>query len=94
MHSRPQAACTPKELKELATLDASIAVHAAAEQMAVSDDDRREMASVRLKRRIHEIITKASAEVHRALADVWFRACGVQEAPMRGAVRGAAQEPG
>ena len=54
----PQAACTPQEVKEVATMDPSIAVHAAPDQMAVSAEDVAAMKAVRLKRRIHEIITK------------------------------------
>jgi hypothetical protein len=53
----PQAACTPKELKELVTMP-SIAISARPEQMAVSEADMAEMKAVRLKRRIVELISK------------------------------------
>lgn len=38
----------------------SIAVRAAAEQMAVSDADKAEMKAVRLKRRVFELISTVS----------------------------------
>jgi adrenodoxin-NADP+ reductase len=57
-HTLLQAACTPKELKELATLDPSIAVHASSSQMAVSEQDAAEMRRTRMKRRIFDIISK------------------------------------
>lgn len=52
-----QAACTPKELRELLTLP-GLQVHAAPEQLAVSDADVAEMKAVRLRRRVHEIMSK------------------------------------
>lgn len=55
-----QAACTAKELKELVTMP-SIAVHAAADQLAVSEADKTEMKAVRLKRRVFELISNAAA---------------------------------
>lgn len=60
-----QAACTPKELKELSNLDASIAIHAAPEQMVVSDEDQAAMKAVRMKRRIYDIISQVRK--HHAL---------------------------
>lgn len=52
----PQAACTPKELKELVTMP-SIAVHAMSSQLTISESDQAEMKAVRLKRRIYELIS-------------------------------------
>jgi hypothetical protein len=54
-----QAACTPKELKELVTMP-TIAVNAQPEQLAVSDSDKAEMKAVRLKRRVYELISSVS----------------------------------
>lgn len=56
-----QAACTAKELKELVTMP-TIAVHAAADQLAVSEADKAEMKAVRLKRRIFELISNVSRQ--------------------------------
>jgi hypothetical protein len=61
-----QAACTAKELKELVTMP-TIAVHAAADQLAVSEADRAEMKAVRLKRRVFELISNVSCQRVRVL---------------------------
>jgi hypothetical protein len=60
-----QAACTPKELKELVTQTPGLAVHAPDDQMVVSEADAAEMAATRLKRRVHDII-KQAAQNHPA----------------------------
>eukprot|EP00775_Hariotina_reticulata_P013005 gene13005-13134_t len=54
-----QAACTPKELKELVTLP-DIAVHVQPSQLVISEADQAEMKAVRLKRRIYELISNAA----------------------------------
>lgn len=55
-----QAACTPKELKELVTFP-DIAVHVQPPQLEISDADQAEMKAVRLKRRIYELISNVSS---------------------------------
>ncbi len=60
-----QAACTPKELKEVTGLS-DVACLAAPKQLAVSAEDQAQMKAVRLKRRVHEIIKNVSS-VHDAL---------------------------
>lgn len=54
-----QAACTPKELKELVTLS-NVAVHAPPDQMQVSPDDLAQMKAVRMRRRMYDLITQAA----------------------------------
>ena len=54
-HGPLQAACSPKELKELAS-EPGIMVHAAPDQMAVSEADEATMKATRMKRRIVDII--------------------------------------
>ncbi|GBF88624.1 NADPH:adrenodoxin mitochondrial-like [Raphidocelis subcapitata] len=56
-----QAACTPKELRELVTLD-GVAVHAPPDQMAVSPADEAEMKAVRMRRRMYDLIKGAAAK--------------------------------
>lgn len=56
---RLQAACTPKELKELCGLGPDVAVHAPAAQMTLSAADEAEMARTRMRRRVFDIISKA-----------------------------------
>lgn len=65
-----QAACTPKELKEIVTMP-TIAVSARPEQMAVSDADKAEMKAVRLKRRIFELISNVRKKSTLRVAGVW-----------------------
>jgi len=60
-----QAACTPRELKELVGEMPGLAVHAPDEQMVVSEADAAEMAASRTKRRVHDII-KQAAKKHPA----------------------------
>lgn len=55
--SHAQAACTPKELKELVTFP-TVAVHAPSEQMAVSPEDTAQMKAVRMRRRMYDLITQ------------------------------------
>lgn len=55
-----QAACTPKELKELLNFP-NVATHAPADQMVVSSADEALMKTSRIKRRVHEVVTKAAA---------------------------------
>lgn len=57
----PQAACTPKELRELVTLE-DVAVHAPPDQMAVSPADEAEMKAVRMRRRMYDLIKGAAAK--------------------------------
>jgi hypothetical protein len=52
-----QAACTPKELRELVGLS-NVAVHAPEEQMRVSPADVAEMKAVRMRRRMYDLITQ------------------------------------
>lgn len=56
----PQAACTPKELKELLTLP-GISASAAPDQLALSTEDQAEVKATRIKRRVVDIITSAVA---------------------------------
>jgi adrenodoxin-NADP+ reductase len=58
-----QAACTAKELKELVTMP-NIAINASPEQLAVSEADQAAMKAVRLKRRIFELISNVSVDLH------------------------------
>eukprot|EP00878_Enallax_costatus_P014682 GHUV01015358.1.p1 GENE.GHUV01015358.1~~GHUV01015358.1.p1 ORF type:complete len:463 (+),score=138.55 GHUV01015358.1:726-2114(+) len=68
-----QAACTPKELKELVTMP-SIAIHAKPSQLAVSESDQAEMKAVRLKRRIYELIANAAKDPKPgATRDLYFQ---------------------
>ncbi|KXZ43745.1 hypothetical protein GPECTOR_81g194 [Gonium pectorale] len=57
-----QAACTPKELKELLGECGVTACVADPGQLAVSAADAAEMKATRLKRRVHELVTKAVAD--------------------------------
>ncbi|GFR51380.1 hypothetical protein Agub_g13809 [Astrephomene gubernaculifera] len=57
-----QAACTPKELKELLSECGVEAGTAAPDQLAVSEADAAEMKATRLKRRVHELVSKAVAD--------------------------------
>jgi hypothetical protein len=50
-----QAACTPKELKELVT-ELGITTHALPDQLALSPADEAELKAVRTKRRVVDII--------------------------------------
>ncbi len=52
-----QAACTPKELKELVT-EPGLRVVAPPPQMTVSDEEQAIMKKERGKRRVYEIITQ------------------------------------
>jgi hypothetical protein len=51
-----QAACAPKELKELVNLP-NIGVHAAPGQLSVSEQDVAEMKATRMKRRIFDLVS-------------------------------------
>ncbi|KAG2482330.1 hypothetical protein HYH03_018739 [Edaphochlamys debaryana] len=57
-----QAACTPKELKELLTECGVAARVAAPEQLSVSAADAAEMKATRIKRRVHELVSKGVAD--------------------------------
>ncbi|KAG2439802.1 hypothetical protein HYH02_010437 [Chlamydomonas schloesseri] len=57
-----QAACTPKELKELLTECGVAARTSAPDQLEVSAADAAEMKATRLKRRVHELVSKAVAD--------------------------------
>ncbi|KAG2424026.1 hypothetical protein HXX76_014850 [Chlamydomonas incerta] len=57
-----QAACTPKELKELLTECGVSARTSAPDQLDVSAADAAEMKATRLKRRVHELVSKAVAD--------------------------------
>ncbi|GLC37127.1 hypothetical protein PLESTB_000983100 [Pleodorina starrii] len=61
-----QAACTPKELKELLTECGVSARTAAPDQLVVSEADAAEMKATRLKRRVHELVTRAVADAAEA----------------------------
>ena len=52
-----QAACTPKELKELTT-ELGVVARVLPGQLAVSEQDEQEMKATRMKRRIVDLITK------------------------------------
>lgn len=56
-----QAACTPKELREVCTSLKGVRVHAPPEQMAVSAEDAALMKAVRMRRRMFDLITNVSA---------------------------------
>ncbi len=60
--SPPKAACTPKELKELLTECGVAARTSAPDQLEVSTADAEEMKATRLKRRVHELVSKAVAD--------------------------------
>eukprot|EP00198_Chlamydomonas_reinhardtii_P004065 XP_001693401.1 NADP adrenodoxin-like ferredoxin reductase [Chlamydomonas reinhardtii] len=68
-----QAACTPKELKELLTECGVTAATSAPDQLDVSAADAAEMKATRLKRRVHELVSKAAA------AGGGSGPCGVRE---------------
>eukprot|EP00798_Chlamydomonas_sp_ICE-L_P023901 gene23901-9468_t len=59
--SLAQAACTPKELKELTT-EFDLSVCAAPDQLAVSEGEQKEIKKVRMKRRVVDIISQAAAK--------------------------------
>jgi hypothetical protein len=59
LHHLLQAACAPKELKELVNLP-NIGVHAAPGQLAVSEQDKAEMKATRMKRRIFDLVSTVS----------------------------------
>ncbi|GIL84169.1 hypothetical protein Vretimale_15819 [Volvox reticuliferus] len=61
-----QAACTPKELKELLTDCGVSARTAAPDQLTVSEADSAEMKATRLKRRVFELVSKAVADASAA----------------------------
>ncbi len=65
----PQAACTPKELKELLTLP-GITAAAAPDQLALSAEDQAEVKATRIKRRVVDIITSAVAAGAQQQGDV------------------------
>lgn len=50
-----QAACTPKELRELTGL-LSVSTHAPPDQMEVSASDQAEMKATRMRRRVYDLI--------------------------------------
>eukprot|EP00879_Flechtneria_rotunda_P017518 GHRR01018367.1.p1 GENE.GHRR01018367.1~~GHRR01018367.1.p1 ORF type:complete len:317 (+),score=67.40 GHRR01018367.1:162-1112(+) len=54
-----QAACTPKELREIVTMP-SIAMHVDPLQLAISETDRAQMKASRLKRRVYDLISNAA----------------------------------
>jgi hypothetical protein len=54
-----QAACTPKELKELVNLP-QVAIHATPSQLQVSAGDQAVMKATRMKRRIYDLISTVS----------------------------------
>ena len=56
-----QAACTPKELKELASELGGVAVHVGPGQLDVSAQEQQEMKASRIKRRVVEVISKVGA---------------------------------
>lgn len=54
-----QAAFTPKELREMLSM-AGVSVHIAPEMMKVTPVDQAEMKATRMKRRVYDILSKAS----------------------------------
>ena len=56
-------ACTPKELREILSI-AGPNLHVAPEVLLPSPAEKEEMALVRMKRRLHEILGKAAAQAN------------------------------
>ncbi|GIL67445.1 hypothetical protein Vafri_20832 [Volvox africanus] len=75
-----QAACTPKELKELLTDCGVSARTATPDQLTVSEADSAEMKATRLKRRVFELVSKAVGEASAADAAT---AAGDRSSPQR-----------
>ena len=56
-------ACTPKELREILSI-AGPNLHVDPEVLLPTPAEQEEMASVRMKRRLHEILCKAAAQAN------------------------------
>jgi hypothetical protein len=76
-----QAACTPKELRELLSMP-DVRVCTAPEQLAVSVQDEAEMKSTRIKRRVYEIMVKVRHSIGLCTAR-WSLAPPPDSAPAR-----------
>jgi len=58
-----QMACTPKELREILQI-AGPNLHVDEQQLQLTPQEQEAMAAVRIRRRLHEVLSKAAAQAN------------------------------